>query len=231
MNKQAIALVAAALFCLPLAATAQTKSVPVRKVLYKDANTKKYNASVTMATFVGNAPLVELASENSGLTLLSLIDEYIKENGEMKSASLTMKPTVTLARPDLISVYYDRVTDTAGAHPASDFVSFSYGMVGGLAKKLELKDLFTKDSDTYTILTSAAVRYLQEEGLPREVREKAARTAPDTWAITPQGILLLYPAGTIDAYASGHYKILCSWKELDSLNDGRLSVLVKPLRK
>ena len=86
-------------FALPVVVTAQSKTIPVSKVAYKDAKTKKYHATVTLATFRGNTPVVKLANDDSKAAIAGLINDYIKEDGAIEQASLELEPIVTLSPP------------------------------------------------------------------------------------------------------------------------------------
>ena len=181
-------------------------------------------------------PVAQVASQGVFAFANNEVNTFAKDNeGIVDEAvarmSMDLKPTITMARPDVISMYFTQIADAAGAHAYGGHFSHSFGMTKTGARKLLLRDLFTQDSDTDTIVLSVVIGELRKRGPSNEALvNKLMPQLLTSWVITPAGITVFFDAGTLDSYAAGDTVVKCSWADLDKVTEaGRLSPFARKI--
>lgn len=227
-----IALVLALCVASPVAAAPPKASATVLTVQYKSIYKKRagrYDISVRYPIFAGTSPVARLANESLRLYATSSVSKFIQQAesdfaeqgnlGPSNGYSLELKPVISLARPDLISVYFNRDTYMGGAHPNTEYPSQSFGLVNGKAKRLTLADLFDKNKNPYAVLSTVTLPKLKARGASSVTNGDIKMLGKENlreWVLTPRTITLLFAAYDVASYAEGPFITKIELYELKS---------------
>jgi len=133
---------------------------------------------------------------------------------------------------DLLSILFEDFAYLGGAHPGTFYVAINYDTTTG--KILSLADLFKPGTDYLGLISSLSIADLQtREGLSSEdfATGGAAPLAENyrVWAVTPQGLLIVFPEYQVGPYAAGAQTVLIPYAALAGQLDpaGPLGSLAK----
>ncbi len=201
-----------------------------RYVTFRKKRAKRYDISITYPVFSARSPVSRLANrslreyaehEAAKFIRLSLEDSDAGGQGTRGPGGayeLEIHPAITLARPDMISIYFSRYSFSGGVHPNTDFPAFTFGMIDGAAKLLALSDLFTRGTDPYAVLTPVTLPKLKALNASSVVGEdsikKLDRDHLRNWCVTPAGITLLFAPYDVASYAEGAFPTKIPFAEL-----------------
>ncbi len=202
----------------------------VRYRILQKKRAGRYDIVVTYPVFAGMSPLIPLANrsirEYAVQTVATFVREADAEYHEFGAAApgngwfLELHPHVSLARPDLISVYFDRDTYMGGPHPNSEYLSQSFGIVHGKAKQLALADLMRPGQNAYDVLSPVTLPRLKARGASSVVDEDGIKKLNGetlhSWCLTPNGLTLLFAPYEVASYAEGSYIVKLPFAELKS---------------
>jgi hypothetical protein len=109
--------------------------------------------------------------------------------------------TVTLDRSDLASCYFEENADLGGEHPVDGVTAITVGVKGGGPAQLELADLFGPAIQAPLTLDAIVLPRLKAEG-DNFVADGSVKSLTDqyltwAWAVSPRGIVLLFPPGSV----------------------------------
>ena len=239
-----------ALACaLPVAVSAAPQTLAVRYETVTRKEPRRYDISLTYPVFAPLSPVARLANRTvkryaaESITAFVRLEaeswrEYRKREkpGDLATGQfvLELKPVVSLARPDIISLYFNRYSSTGGVHPNTNFAGFTFGSVSGAAKRLALSDLFTPPANPYTALSQIVVPELRRRnaswfaGDEPDHKTLSPATLTD-WVTTPAGITLLFAPYQAGSYAEGAYIVKVGFDNLVTVNrSGTLKPLFAP---
>lgn len=235
---RATTLIAAA-FALPVAAQAAPLAVIYKTLSGTKAN--RYEYSVRYPVFAETSPVARLANRSLRDYAVKEVATFLKNErdtwNEFRAAeaqkakpepgtlfALDIAPVVSVATPDIISVYFGQYSHQGGAHPNTWYPSQTFGTVNGAAKKLAIADLFAPRTDPYKALSVLAIPELRRRDASSVTGTDPYITAltPDVlqnWVVTPSGITLLFSPYEVASYAEGAFFVKVKYADLrPSLN-------------
>jgi hypothetical protein len=230
----------------PVLAAPPKVTAPSLSVRYETIHKKRagrYDISVRYPVFGGSSPVARLANDSLHTFARSSTTQFIQEAetdyanqgnmGVSNGYTLDLSPVISLARPDLISVFFARSTYHGGVHPNFEYVSHAFGIVNAKAKLLALADLFDVGKDPYATLSPVALPKLKARGASSVTSGEIKRLDKKTlraWVVTPRAITLLFEPYAVASYAEGPYEIKIEFRELaDAWDDkGPIRSLLEP---
>lgn len=135
------------------------------------------------------------------------------------------KATVSVNKPDLISLYFTTYEFTGGAHGNTFYTVMNYGIVNGKPRKLALKDIFLPGTDLIHTFDSIIVEDLRKKNaslvVDGELKNIDKRHLAN-WILTPSGITFLYEPYAVASYAEGVFMVKVPFEQLE----GKLNLKV-----
>lgn len=162
----------------------------------------------------------KLGSKSLNQAMLSFVmrqkDQFIKQLKDQISkldespgkSTLKIRYTIPYQAYDALSVLFEVSTYFRGeAHPNTQFVSFNF--ING--KSVKLQDLFQKDSEYLSALSTQAREALLLKKLPEKAMIEAG-TRPDkrhfnTWTFSSTGLTFIFNAYQVAPYSAGAQRI------------------------
>lgn len=201
---------------------------------------KFYSTSVKLPTFAGG-PLADFATVQLKKAITVNLAAWKKENLTADFLATTPRvpsqfmavPSVSMATPDLISMYFQVMTYEGGAHPMTVFDSHTYAMVGGKPMEVHAKDLFNPDSKFVDIVSSLVIGQLLKNPDATWVQDGTVKTLTpqqvDSFVITPTTITYLLNPYDMGPYSSGAFKVKVPFTQLvsDLNKSGPLASVLK----
>jgi len=211
---------------------------PATKTL---SNTKKgkWQAKGTYPQFGGSGTVSKLADKTIAAAAKSMFAGFLKEANEALGQHVPTGPysyvstfTVSTQTTTVISAYSATYQYTGGAHGMSTYGVFNFGMVGGRAKQLKLKDLFKAGVNPVPDISTAIIAKTMNNPAAEWVKsgEYSAVSAQqaEIFVITKTGLLFLFDQYILGPYSSGQFKVLVPYSELSGLDpNGPVKGLVK----
>lgn len=130
---------------------------------------------------------------------------------------------------NLVSGYAQTFDYSGGAHPNRYYRALNFGLVGGVAKKLVLKDFIKIGEDLEEFATEIIVPELNRMKRARGIDEivyAVDEKLLNNFVITPSGITWLFGPYDVGAYVEGEYFVKVSWLKL--LRELRPNSIVAP---
>ena len=233
-----IAVLAALLVALPVSVsharpqkTGAASSLTVTYRTLKRSKPKLYEASVKYPVFAGSSPVVTLANRAVRAYAEKEVAQFVKDSeADLKDRAannvpgsnyeLEISPVISLARPDLISITFNYYTFMGGAHPNHDYPAMNFGMVGGKAKLLELRDLFVPGFNPYGGLDKYIVPQLRKQEAS-SITEGEIKTLDKnllrSWNVTPRSLTFSFAPYAVASYAEGDFEAKCTFTALKSV--------------
>lgn len=118
---------------------------------------------------------------------------------------------------DVLSILFEDFAYLGGAHPGTFYVALNYDATTG--KMLSLSDLFKPNSDYLGMISSLCITELQTRAdmlFPEYATSGAAPLAENyqVWAVTPQGLLVVFPEYQVAPYAAGAQTVMIPYEAL-----------------
>ena len=248
-NSSRLLILAVALVSTGVAA-ADARGFP-KTIMLREARAGYYSIKVQYPRFAGSSAVVRKANADlTGLAQRTFADfqnqarDTAKEFGKPIEPSLVrtyeFAPTVSLARPDLISVFFIESTFEGGNHASMLYASESFGLVEGAAKRLYLSDLLRPGMDARSIAGAYVYSRLKSE--PRadwiqqgrnSIGQPMTATSPEltkTFVITTAGLTFLIAPYDVGCWASGSFQVKVPWSAFgsDLAPKGPLGTLMRP---
>jgi hypothetical protein len=179
-------------------------------------------------SIAGSGPLRSLATTTTSRWARNEQAEFIKESEKtFKESGKPRLPyeyqatgKITYNSPRLVSVLFDSLQFTAGAHPMSYFNTFNFGMVDGKAKVMKLADFFAPGSDYKKRVSEAVIGKLKQKEGATEVTSGQVKTMTpeqlERFVAVPDGLMFLFDPYEVGPYASGRFQIKLTVNELGS---------------
>ena len=132
--------------------------------------------------------------------------------------------TVSLATPNLVSVYFSINTYFEGAaHPNNNSLVFNYDLSAG--KTLDLGDLFKKNSNYLKVISSYAIKDLTRQLGPDPdtdwIRKGAGAESENyaNWNVSRKGLEITFDQYQVASYAEGPHEVVIPHALLKDLID------------
>lgn len=158
---------------------------------------------------------------------LQAMDENRKRNFRIAEPfQLQIRPTISVARADLISLYLEIFWWTGGAHPNTYYRVVNVGLVDGKPRLLKLEDMLVKGVSAQQVMERVYQRleqvkrqrdpsgepWMPDGGIPREYW--------NSFILTPTAVVWIFEPYAVGAYAEGMFLIRLSYEELQGLVRG-----------
>lgn len=211
-----IALVAILVAAGPSAASA---NIPSKVLTLRQARANYYSIKVQYPQFGGSSAVVRKANADLKQLAKTQFLRYQKAareglDGGQKpdvASEFVFTPTISIARRDVISVYFTDYSFTGGAHGNSSFDAASFGLVKGKAKKLMLADLFVPGVDAKRVAGQQVYDRLKDnpeaEAIEQGTVTPASPELTETFVLTPTAISFLIPPYAVGPYAAGEFYV------------------------
>jgi len=177
-----------------------------------------WSAAVACPRFDGGSPLAALANRTlarevaTAETFGRTAAAQFKTLGPPTAAYYhDAGATVSLADPELISVYFDTEEYSGGAHPNQNYVAYTFGIVRGRPAAVTLQDLFRPGVDgprTASDLLMARLRGNPDATFIRDGTVQSIDPAvASEFVVTPTAIVFLLPPYAVGAYVNGSFVV------------------------
>ncbi|MCX7992324.1 MAG: DUF4163 domain-containing protein [Fimbriimonadales bacterium] len=202
------------------------------KVSYRTETQREgdfYKVDITLPVFPADSPVGALANQRVATIVNGFKTNFLRTVRDNKKIGfrtgapfeLRVRPTVSIARANLVSLYLEVFLWTGGAHPNTFYRVVNVGTVNGKPRELTLKDVFRSAADREATLQQVYSRledikrkrveepYLQmpEGGIPREYW--------DSFVLTPSAIVWIFEPYAVGAYVEGKYMVRLAYAELE----------------
>lgn len=126
-----------------------------------------------------------------------------------------LRPTVSLNRPDLVSILYSQYDYSGGAHPNRFYPVINIGLIDGKPKQLTLRDILKPEVRLDDFVQSQVLPRLNaiKEKRGIEPIENLAPGLADHFVLTPAGITWVFEPYAVGAYVEGEYTIKILWSD------------------
>lgn len=122
--------------------------------------------------------------------------------------------------PRLISVRFERMEYTGGAHPNTIALTFNFGLINGTAKRLTLGDLFTSGSDYRKKVNDLVMAQLKKNEAAAFVADGTMKNLNteqlERFVIEPDGLRFILNRYEAGPYAAGDFEVKLNLRELGS---------------
>lgn len=210
-----------ALACMVLTLAGLQMSIAQEKLGVKIASIRTGDAEikVTYPQFAGSDTVIKTANADLLKFAGERLQAFRKDLAQMKKDfegkdiplrySYVLEPAVSIARPDLISLYFTEYTYTGGAHGMTYFHGRNYGVINGKPKLLALQDLFKPEVDAKKLAGERVYAQLQSNQNATWVQDGTVTADSDKltkeFVITPAGVTFLIEQYAVSYYAAGAF--------------------------
>lgn len=205
----------------PFAALASAQ-VPVSWKTIRTDRDGLWKGRAVYPRFGGGGAVADLANKAAAKTAQDTLDEFRRAASgvrgklqflyEMESLAI-----VSVATPQLISLYFDTTEYTGGAHGNRFYQPMNFAIVNGKAQRLKLQDLFKKGVDARQVVSDAVLPKLRDlkasAVVDGDITELPADLA-ESFVITPSGLTFLFEPYAVASYAEGSFIIKIPFEEL-----------------
>lgn len=217
---------AATLFVL---ASAQSLEVTYRTERQSEGDF--YKIDIRVPRFPEKHPLGALANREVAAIVNQFkrdfrraMEDNRKQNFRMAEPFLLqIRPTLSIARADLISLYLEIFLWTGGAHPNTFYRVVNVGMVNGKPRVLKLSDVLERGASASEVMERV---YRRLEAVKRQRDPSGEPWMPDggipreywnSFILTPNAIVWIFEPYAVGAYAEGMFQIRLNYGELQGL--------------
>lgn len=183
-----------------------------------------YELDIAWYLFPETHPLANLANQASAEPTSEAESQFRTMIAEMTDKpiaeyTISVKPTLSLYRTNLISILYDHYEYTGGAHPNTFTHCINIGLIDGKPKRLKLGDILApgiKESDLLEGYVRPRVSKLRRDRIGEGVESLPIATH-EKFIITKNGLTFPFDRYSIGAYVEGEYIVKLKWAELRGL--------------
>ncbi|GIV08701.1 MAG: hypothetical protein KatS3mg019_0792 [Fimbriimonadales bacterium] len=204
------------------------------KVTYRPERARQsdfYTIDIRVPVFPKGNPIGALANQRVESIIQNYKSEFLKTMVENRKINFRMgepfqlqiRPTISIARADLISLYLEIFWWTGGAHPNTFYRVVNVGMVNGKPQVLGLRDILEQGVSAETVMQRVAQQletikrqrdpseepWMPEEGIPQDYW--------NSFILTPSAIVWVFEPYAVGAYAEGRFLIRLSYQDLRGL--------------
>ena len=230
----------AALAYVLAVASVQSPSVATTFAYSETQKKDFYTTKLKLPVFKGS-PLADFATVQLGKETGTGLAAWMKENFSGAAAKTKprlpyfydVQPFVSMATPNLISVYFTISTFEAGAHPRTVFDPHTFAMIDGKPVEVQAKNLFRPDVKFVPIVSSLVMSKLMQNDRAEWVQDGTVKAlTPDqveSFVVTPSSITYLFNPYDMGPYAVGSFQVKVPFSELASDLDkaGALASVLK----
>ncbi len=214
-----------------LLALASAQSLKVDYRTERQSEGDFYKIDIRVPRFPEKHPLGALANREIAAIVNQFKRDFLQAMEDNRKRKFRMaepfllqvRPTISIARADLISLYLEIFWWTGGAHPNTYYRVVNMGMVNGKPRLLKLEDVLAKGASAAEVMERVYRRleevkrrrdpsgkpWMPEGGIPREYW--------DRFILTPTAIVWVFEPYAVGAYSEGMFQIRLSYDELRGL--------------
>ena len=187
-----------------------------------------FKAKVVYPQFTGASEIEKLANRTLKKWAYEAFQPWVKNAEEYQGKTgnptapweLDIRPTVGVAVPHLISLYFTRFEFTGGAHPNTSYHDLHLGYADGKFRQLTLRDFFTDGAQHAKLAGNAAysvLRNVPADRQPSSITE--GNITPESeeligcFVVTPTAITFLYEPYTLGPYSEGMFVAKVPFRE------------------
>jgi hypothetical protein len=189
--------------------------VPSPSIRFETVNFSRpnfFDASLKFPVFGGSA-LANFASAEVRKAQYGVFDSWFKGSGGSKRPRLVntfeTQPTISINRPNLISLYFTTDTFSGGAHGMTTFEPYTFAMVEGKPQRIFSKDIFT--GNYQSVLSVEVLGQLMKDARAAWVDDGSVRELTpdliDQFVVTPSGVTYLFQPYVMGPYAVGTFQV------------------------
>jgi hypothetical protein len=214
----------ASCFALLLSATAAA-APQVRWLTLKSSRPGLYDIRARYPELKGPGPVTALANRE-------FRSEAESEAGSVRQAALgdrklgaqrfgpyelRLSTHLSVVDDELVTGYLASDSFTGGAHGNAHYLPLNFGIVGGRAVKLRLKDLLRPEVDPVRFYSDATLPGLNQQKRAREASpvDEVPPQLVDRFVITRAGITWIFAPYDVGAYAEGAYFVKVPWEQME----------------
>jgi hypothetical protein len=184
-----------------------------------------YTTSLKVPTFAGS-PLAAYATRQLKLEAATGLADWMKQNFTGAAAKTKPRleyfyqaqPFVSMATPDVISMYFMVSTFEAGAHPMSVYDPHTFAMVDGKPVEVHAKDLFNPSTKFVDLISSLVISKLMQNPRAQWVTDGTVKALTpgqvDSFVVTPSSITYLFNPYDMGPYAVGTFEVKVPFSEI-----------------
>ena len=184
-----------------------------------------WSAQATYPRFMGRSPLEALATRTLQVTAARGVAEFA---AEMKDAFPThakpvqpfeyrLSPIISLARPAIVSMYFEDWEYGGGVHPNTFYAAYDFGLIGETPRLLTLNDLFRPGTAGAKVVSDLVIAHLKQEPEALWVQEGTVKTIDpkiaSRFVITPTALTILIQPYEVGPYSSGPFFVKVPFAE------------------
>lgn len=206
-----------------LCATQANARVTSKIITLRKSRPGYYSIKVQYPRFIGVSAVQRKANSDLARDAKNLYKGSVREtlsslgpdrpDSVFESASV---PSISLSRPDLISVSYTNTSFTGGAHPNMGYDSVNFGLVDGIAKRLSLSDLFKPGVNARKVAGLQVYNRLKANPDALWIKQGTITASSgeltSTFVITCTGLTFLISPYDVGPYSSGSFTVKVPWK-------------------
>jgi hypothetical protein len=230
---------AAALLAVALGAAYAQGSIAFRTVSVHRQRPGYWKATASCPRFLTELPIGKAANR----TLKPAADKGMRQFVQQSQETFTKfgrprapyehlsKPTVSLARPTVVSVYFTTFEYTGGAHGNTWYSTYNFGFRDGKPVSITLRDLFRPGENAVAVTTELMMAKLRANPRATFVKDGTVKSiGPELalqFVVSPAGLTFLLPPYAVAPYVEGSIFVKIPFSEFgDRLNpDGPLKGL------
>ena len=195
-----------------------------------------YETSLKLPKLSGS-PLATFATQSLQAEATSGLAAWMKQNAVTTKPRVPsfyqVQPFISMATPNVISMYFLVSTYEGGAHPITVFDPHTYAMVGGSPMEVHAKNIFKPGVKFVDVVSSLVISKLMQNDRAEWVTDGTVKTLTpaqvDSFVVTPSSITYLFNPYDMGPYAVGTFQVKVPFTELASDLDksGPLNSLLK----
>lgn len=184
----------------------------------------RWDAKASYPAFGGTSAVAKLANSTLAGDAKKMFDEFVKDaraGGQIQRElgveyAFELSTVIGVATTDFISVFFDGYFFTGGAHPNTNQMPYTFGMVGGKAKRLGLADLVTSKAAVGDVMNKVVRPRLNAAKKERggDPIDKFDPGLENSFVVTKAGLTWLFPPYAVGPYAEGGYQVKVPFADL-----------------
>lgn len=186
-----------------------------------------YSAATRYPEFEDKTPVARLANKALKNWATARQNRFVREcakntaqsGKQTANATYTVDYEVTCAYPErLLSVRFDTFKETGGAHGEPEYVTFTFGLVGGKARRLKLDNFFAPGSAFKDTVTTAVLGKLRRN--PRAILvvngdvTSLTEDQLNRFSVEADGLTFFFNPYEVGPYSSGRFQVKLTMEEL-----------------
>jgi len=186
-----------------------------------------YSVNLKYPQFEGDSAVIKFANEQIASQAEQAMEQFVEAYNDTfpgkkhpkKKYVYTWNPEVSVARPDLVSVYFKTYQDAGQSSPMHAFQSLTYGVVEGEAQDISLANPLVKDVDPLKYLSPIVMADLKRQnaamvksGEVKALDEEGAKA----FFLTPTALIFVFYSYEYGPYSKGAYEVKIPFADIKS---------------